>query len=146
VLAAERAIERTESDHHMARVYLDPSAVFVRLDEGRPPALAPDAPAAIQDLVDTGHEAILISEGIPTSPGAIPEALGSLAIAGGPEPDVNAWMITGDRRRCRQRRPWLRTVLVGGGPAPENDRWRCDAEAADLRSAVLHIVSREAMP
>jgi hypothetical protein len=126
----------------LVRVYLDPSAVFVRFGDGEENALAPDAPAAVRDLADTGHEAVLLADGELS----LPEALGGIGRAADPEPGLRAWMITGDRRRCRERSPWLRTVLVGGGPAPDNDRWRCDAEAADLRSAVIHIVSREAMP
>jgi hypothetical protein len=126
----------------MVRVYLDPSAVFVRLGNGEAPALAPDAAAALRDLAEMGNEAILIEPGIQD----LPEALQHLAIAPEPEAGAPAWIITGDRRRCEQRRPWLRTVLVGGGRAAANERWQCDAESADLRGAVLHIVSREAMP
>ncbi|HYU48915.1 MAG TPA: hypothetical protein VEO91_03165 [Candidatus Limnocylindria bacterium] len=126
----------------MARIYLDPSALFIRWGGGQPQVLAPDIVPALRDLTETGNEAVLIAEhGLP-----LPEQLRDLPRVSAPEPGPAAWMITGDRRRCGLRRPGLRTVLVGGGRDLGNGRGRCDAEAADLHGAVIHIVSREAMP
>jgi hypothetical protein len=126
----------------MARIYLDPSALFVRWGDGEPQVLAPDILPALRDLAETGNEAVLIAEaGMP-----VLESLRDLPRVATPEPGRGAWMITGDRRRCGLRGPGLRTVLVGGGPDLGNGRGRCDAEAADLHSAVIHIVSREVMP
>ena len=126
----------------MARIYLDPSALFVRWGAGAPEVLAPDVLAALRDLEDTGNDAVLIAEGGMT----VPHELAELPRVAAPEPGPGAWMITGDRRRCGLRRPGLRTVLVGGGRDLGNGRGRCDAEAADLHGAVIHIASREAMP
>lgn len=126
----------------MARIYLDPSALFVRWGGGQPEVLAPDVVAAMRDLADTGHDAVLIAEGSQS----VPQELAELPRLAAPEPGHDAWLITGDRRRCGLRRPGLRTVLVGGGRDLGNGRGRCDAEAADLRGAVIHIASREAMP
>jgi hypothetical protein len=126
----------------MARVYLDPSAIFVRWGNGQRPAMDPNALAAVRDLQETGHEAVLVVDrGFP-----VPVEFADLQRVEEPELGPGAWMITGDRRRCGIRRPGLRTVLVGGGPDLGNGRGRCDAEAADLRGAIMHIVSREAMP
>jgi hypothetical protein len=126
----------------MARIYLDPSALFVRWGGGEPAVLAPDILPALRDLAETGNEAVLIAELGQT----LPEQLRALPRVSAPEPGPGAWMITGDRHRCGLRRPGLRTVLVGGGPDLGNGRGRCDAEAPDLHGAVIHIVSREAMP
>ena len=126
----------------MARVYLDPSAIFVRWGTGQRPAMDPNALSAIRDLQETGHEAVLVVD--QTFP--VPIEFADLPRATEPEVGPGAWMITGDRRRCGMRRPGLRTVLVGGGPDLGNGRGRCDAEAPNLRGAVMHIVSREAMP
>jgi hypothetical protein len=126
----------------MARIYLDPSALFVRWGSGERQALAPDVLAALRDLTDTGNDAVLIAE-----PGlSVPSQIAELPRMTAPEPGPGAWLITGDRNRCTLRRPGLRTVLVGGGRDLGNGRGRCDAEAADLRGAVIHIASREAMP
>src|SRR5438874_4854618 len=62
---ADEAAGAADVRDEMVRVYLDPSAVFVRYGDGEEAALAPDAPAAIQDLADTGHQAILLSDGSP---------------------------------------------------------------------------------
>ena len=131
-----------EQRSNVVRVYLDPSAVFVRIGDGEEPVLAPDAPAALHDLADTGLEAVLINPDV----AQLPPALERLAGADDVDPTVTGWIITGDRHRCEQRYPQLRIVLVGGGPAADNGRQRCDAESPDLRGAVLHIMSREAMP
>ena len=56
-----------------------------------------------------------------------------------------AWLIVGDRARCRMRVAGLRTVLVGGGPAPNTGRGRCDLEAADLHGAVLAVIGGAAI-
>jgi hypothetical protein len=126
----------------MARIYLDPSALFVRWGEGVREALAPDVLPALRDIEDTGNDAVLIADGGMS----VPHELAQLPRVAAPEPGPGAWMITGDRRRCGLRRPGLRTVLVGGGRDLGNGRGRCDAEAADLHGAVIHIASREAMP
>ena len=126
----------------MVRVYLDPTAVFVRIGQGEDPVLAPDASAALNDLADTGHEAVLINPNLADLPPELEDLLGADDV----DPNVSGWIITGDRHRCEQRYPQLRTVLVGGGPATDNGRQRCDAESPDLRGAVIHIMSREAMP
>jgi hypothetical protein len=126
----------------MPRIYLDPSALFVRWGGAEPEALAPDILPALRDLAETGNEAVLIAE----SGQPLPRELHALPRVSAPEAGPGAWMITGDRRRCGLRGPGLRTVLVGGGPDLGNGRGRCDAEAADLHGAVIHIVSREAMP
>ncbi len=90
----------------MVRVYLDPTAVFVRIGQGEDPVLAPDASAALNDLADTGHEAVLINPNLADLPPELEDLLGADDV----DPNVSGWIITGDRHRCEQRYPQLRTV------------------------------------
>jgi hypothetical protein len=47
---------------------------------------------------------------------------------------------------CGDHRPGLRILLVGPKPAPSpRPTPRCDAEARDLSTAILEILSRDVM-
>lgn len=116
----------------MTTIYVDPSA-----------AGAPDAADHLRHLVDTGHDLIVLGDdhaelartlGVTTTPSITPRVT------------AGSWLVTADPAGCAERTPGLRTLLVGPRPAPSpRPAPRCDAEARDLASAVLEILSRDAM-
>jgi hypothetical protein len=60
------------------------------------------------------------------------------------DPPRGSWYVTADPATCTDRRPGLRTLLVG--PRGEGRRpTRCDSRARDLRDAVLEILAADAM-
>jgi hypothetical protein len=116
----------------MTAIYVDPSASSV-----------PDAMGHLRHLVETGHDVFLI--------GSVPPAraadLGAALVDAVPDDAPRgSWFVTADAATCADRQPGLRTLLVGPRPAPSpRPTPRCDAEARDLASAVLEILSRDAM-
>ena len=115
----------------MTTIYVDGSA-----------ALAPDAAIHLAHLPDTGPELVLIG---PEDHPAISQPHWRERLTGlPPEPARGSWFLTADPATCGDRRPGLRTVLIGGreeGPRT----MRCDATARDLRDAVLEILTDDAM-
>jgi hypothetical protein len=115
----------------MTTIFVDASA-----------ALAPDAATHLAHLPDSGHELVLVGadEGV-----AADLADWRQKLAGLPdEPPRGSWYLTADAATCGDRRPGLRTVLIGPreeGPRPT----RCDSTARDLRDAVLEILTADAM-
>lgn len=112
----------------MTTIYLDPSVLAMAESTER-----------LRQLSDAGHDLVVV--GVPTAPAPaaavraerVPDAL-----------DSPAWFLTAEPTTCRDRRPDLRTLLVG----PRTDeRWptRCDATARDMREAVLDILAADAM-
>ncbi len=117
----------------MPMIFVDRSAIGL-----------PDATAHLAHLVDTGHAVILIG----TADLVDPEGLPGAAIASElpPDPPRGSWFLTADSATCRERRAGVHTLLIGPRAAPSpRPGPRCDAEARDLATAVLEILSREAM-
>jgi hypothetical protein len=116
----------------MTTIYVDPSV-----------AGAPDAVDHLRHFVETGHDVVILGDGHAD----LARSLGvrtTQSIAG--RIAAGAWLVTADPAGCADRRPGLRTLLVGPRSAPSpRPAPRCDAEARDLASAVLEILSRDAM-
>ena len=57
-----------------------------------------------------------------------------------------SWYLVADPELCGHRRPGLRTMLVGPGPATRRATiQRCDMQTRDLHAAAIEILAREAM-
>lgn len=108
----------------------------------RSAALAPDAAAHLVHLPDTGHELVLVGDD--ASPAADVARWRRRLDQLPDELPRGSWYLTADPATCGDRRPGLRTVLIGpreGGPRPT----RCDTTARDLRDAVLEVLAADAM-
>jgi hypothetical protein len=115
----------------MMTIYLDGSA-----------ALEPGAASQLLHLAEGGHDLVLVAPrdhpaaGLVDWRGHLP-AMPDDAVEG-------AWYVTSDAATCGDRKPGLRTMLIGPraeGPRPT----RCDATARDLRDAVLELLASDAM-
>ena len=117
----------------MTTIYVDPSA-----------AGAPDAADHLRHLVETGHELFLLDGSEPT----VAADLGAPIVERLPDDAPRgSWLVTADPATCAMRQAGVRSLLVGPRPAPSpRPMPRCDAEARDLASAVLEILSRDVMP
>jgi hypothetical protein len=117
----------------MTKIYVDPSA-----------ANTPDAADHLIHLVETGHEVILVGATSPAVVAGLPAAQQCAEVPA--DVERGSWYITADPAMCAERQVGLRTLLVGPRAAPSNRPGpRCDAEARDLASAVLEILSRDVM-
>ena len=116
----------------MTDIYIDPSV-----------ATMPDAFEHLAHLVDTGHGVILVGP----APERASELPGSRRIDAVPDTvEAGAWRVTADPAVCGDHRPGLRILLVGPKSAPTpRPTPRCDAEARDLSTAILEILSRDVM-
>lgn len=117
----------------MTAIYVHPSAVGL-----------PDAADRLANLLDTGHDLVLVGD----VPGDLAEGLPAAGRATELPADVErgTWFVTADPATCGERRAGLQTLLIGPRPAPSpRPAPRCDVEARDLASAVLEILSRDAM-
>lgn len=134
----------------MSCVYLDPTLL--------PPQTAGDPEVELRHLAEAGFELVLLDEGRRAagsrgsgrSTGASLESTSGLAIRSARSMDPNGrgdWLLTADPSRCgRARQSVCRTILVG--PVAVDERHpvsRCDVVARDLKSAVLEILTSEAM-
>lgn len=113
-------------------VYVDSSALDL---PGRSAAEAPSAErsdhASLGHLRETGHDVIVVQDGVELPP----EAAG--------------WLITRDPEACIKVRGnrRVRTILVGPAVSGKGLAHRpSDVEARDLAHAVLAILTEEAMP
>jgi hypothetical protein len=128
----------------MSRVYLEPGVIRARpgddpIDES---SVASDAGEALRTLADTGHELVLVTSG----PVRLPADFPKIAEVPAPDAERDAWFLTTDPEHCGDRRAGVRSILVGPGPATRRAAiHRCDIRTRDLRSAVLEILTREAM-
>ncbi len=104
-------------------------------------ALESGAIDRLRHLADAGHRLILVA------PHHASVGVGAWAdrvdrVPG--DPPRGSWFVTADPASCGDRRPGLRTMLVGprrGARSPT----RCDTTARDLRDAVLEILAADAM-
>jgi hypothetical protein len=118
----------------MTDVYVDPSV-----------AAMPDAASHLAHLIDTGHQVVFVGDYPKAVVDALPGASSTRVV-----PDRvarSSWYVTADPSRCGDlRQAGLKTLLVGPRPAPTAfPSRRCDAEARDLSTAVLEILSNEVM-
>jgi hypothetical protein len=120
----------------MAAIYVHPSV-----------ATLPGAADRLATLAEGGHEVVLVG-GDPASfesfEGAVPQARSEAELPA----DVarGSWFLTADPEPCAERRVGLLTLLIGPRAAPSpRPGPRCDVEARDLATAVLEILSRDAM-
>ena len=116
----------------MTDIYLDPLA-----------AAMPDAADQLRHLTDTGHRLLFLGE---PPAGLAGEASVERADGLPHKPAQGSWLLTADAELCAERRPPMSSLFVGPRPAPSpRPAPRCDADARDMASAVLEILSREAM-
>jgi hypothetical protein len=116
----------------MTTIFIDGSA-----------ATQPDASPNLVHLPEAGHRLVLVAD--PAHPAVPGVAWAERFDAVPDEPPRGSWYLTADPTTCGDRRPGLRTVLIGpraDGPRPT----RCDGTARDLRDAVLEILTADAMP
>jgi hypothetical protein len=105
-------------------------------------ALDPDVGERLAHLADAGHQLVLVApeEHPAWSLGSWSDRSPSMPS----NPPRGSWFLTADPATCGDRRPGLRTVLIGPrelGLRPT----RCDSTARDLREAVLEILAADAM-
>jgi hypothetical protein len=128
----------------MTRVYLEPGVIGARpeddpVDEA---TIASDAAEPLRTLSETGHELVLVTGRPVRLPAGFPQMRDMLA----PDAERDAWFLTSDPEHCGNRRAGIRSILVGPGPVTRRAAiHRCDIQTRDLRSAVLEILTREAM-
>jgi len=132
--------------NRVRHVYIDPSAILLPAATGGHTADPVPAGAAdpLHHLIEAGWAVVLVGdsrddvgavpEGVRTTP-ELPERL-----------DPDEWFLTGEPHPPMGRPRGGRTVLVGPkrppGPIPLP---RFDLETRDLASAVMEILTREAM-
>jgi hypothetical protein len=108
----------------------------------RSAAESPDAATHLTHLPDAGHELVLVAD---DARDAAATASWHRTVRAIPEDAPRgSWYLTADPATCGDRRPGVRTVLIGPreeGPRPT----RCDGTARDLRDAVLEILTADAM-
>jgi hypothetical protein len=129
----------------VTRIYLDPEVIFVRTGAGQTAhgAVSPGAADALQNLAETGHDLILLTDTPVALPDGFPRIRQSSRIDPAPS---TSWFLTADPESCGDRRAGLRTMLVGPGPATRRAViQRCDVQTRDLGAAVIEILAREAM-
>jgi len=95
------------------RVYLDPAVLQARpeVDPAGDPPIATDAAEAVRNLIETGHEVLLVSDRPVRLPSGFPKLLATERI----DDADGSWFLTGDPELCGRRQAGLRTILVGPG-------------------------------
>jgi hypothetical protein len=101
-----------------------------------------DVADRLAHLADAGHRLVLVGDRSHPAAGL---SAWARVVASLPEPAPRgSWYLTADPATCGDRRPGLRTVLIGPREALPRPT-RCDATARDLRDAVLEILTADAM-
>lgn len=129
----------------MSHVYIDPSAILLSAAAGSgDDAVASGAAAPLHHLVEAGWTVVLLGDD-PGDVRSMPEGVVSAAQL----PDrlqADEWFLTGEPHPSMGRPRGGSTVLVGPkrppGPIPLP---RFDLETRDIASAVLEILTRDAM-
>jgi hypothetical protein len=132
----------------VTRVYVDPTAVVLPSAAG--PAVAaesaaPGASEALRHLLEAGCDVVLLSDQPPGSLGPLPEGV---EVASELPGDVQRgdWFLTAEPYGRFGRPPGTTTVLVGPKrPVGRIPLPRFDHEARDLSSAVMEILTHQAM-
>ncbi len=129
----------------LARVYLDPDVVLSLPGSGAVDGstLASGARAALETLAETGHDLVFVTDRSIDLPPGFPAVSQSDRV----DSSGRGWFLTIDPERCGPRRAGLQSILVGPGPTAghRSEIHRCDITTRDLHSAVIEILSREAM-
>jgi hypothetical protein len=128
----------------MTRVYLEPGVIGARPgdDPVEESAIASDAAEPLRTLAETGHDLVLVTGRPVRLPAGFPRMRDMLA----PDAERDGWFLTSDPEHCGIRRAGIRSILIGPGPVTRRAAiHRCDIQTRDLRSAVLEILTREAM-
>jgi hypothetical protein len=117
----------------MPVVYADPSITKL-----------PDAASRLRQLVDDGWSLVLLA---PVDVDLVPDLGIATTVASLPEsPERGSWLLTAEPGVCAERRPGLRSLLVGPtAPTGGRRQPRCDAEARDLGAAIIELMTRRAM-
>ena len=105
-------------------------------------AETPDAAIHLAHLPDAGHELVLVADDARS--GTDTDTWRRTVVTVPDDAPRGSWYLTADPATCGDRRPGVRTVLIGPreeGPRPT----RCDSTARDLRDAVLEILTADAM-
>ena len=117
----------------MTDIYVDASGASVH-----------DAAGRLRHLLEAGHAVVFVGD----CPAAVVDALPKARLVDGvpAQPKAGSWYVTADPAICADRPNGVRTLLIGPRVAPgPRLAPRCDAETRDLASAVLEILSRDAM-
>jgi hypothetical protein len=146
-LRASASLPVHEDHDGVTRIYLDPTALVLpsASPEGGDEHVVPGTVDAVAHLVDAGFEVIVLG-----NVAAVP--LRELAKEVGHEPQLPAhldhddWFLTGDPHPAFGRPRGGTTVLVGPRrPAGKVPLPRFDLEARDMPSAMMEILTRQAM-
>jgi hypothetical protein len=127
-------------------IYVDPSALLLpTADPGAPDDhVEPGAPDAVRHLLEAGYEVVLLAP----DDQPVPELPSDVARASRlPDHlDPDAWYLTGEPHPAFGRPRGGTTVLVGPRRPPGRlPLPRFDLQARDMASAVMEILTREAM-
>lgn len=141
------SLGRDHTAQAMTRIYLEPGVLVARPDAqsnlSPPHSIVTGAAEELQTLTETGHELVLVTEHGFDLPADFPP-MGLVARID--DAVDGSWFLTTDPELCGTRRARVRTILVGPGPGGHRAAvQRCDISTRDLRSAVLEILTREAM-
>jgi hypothetical protein len=126
----------------MSSVYLDPGLL--------PSGVGDHEVDELRHLVDAGFGLVLLDDGHDASSAMRAATQAGLSVSRARTMDPGGrgdWLLTTDASRCgRARQTVCRTVLVGPVASDEpHPVSRCDFVARDLKSAVLQILTSEAM-
>ena len=136
-----------ESPRTVPRVYVDPSAVSLEASRMRSedPQAAPGAADAIRHLAESDYSVVLLADRPLPELGDLPTGV-EVVTTMPAQVTHDVWFVTADPEGPWGRPKGARTILVGPRRAPGRIPLpRFDVEARDLPSAVMEILTRQAM-
>jgi hypothetical protein len=125
--------------------YIAPGLVIHPAVAHKTPSVLPGAPEALRHLRDARFQIVILAN----APGWLIQDLSVGASGQAQLPAIiphGSWLLTDDEHACAERRPGLKTILVG--PKPGSSRRptaMCDQRTRDLFSAVLEVLAQQAM-